>query len=213
MKAMDYIFDREKHVYAYPEFDELIKDIIRFFNGTPIQPLPPLERFEGVGVYALYYTGKSSLYRELYEINRIEYKQPIYVGKAVRSGSRQSRIATGASFELYRRLMDHTKSIGLASGLSIDDFVCRFMILEGGASSFTAAVESAIIKYYKPLWNCLIDGFGNHDPGKGRYNQQISDWDVLHPGREWAQKCAPSDASIAGLKKSIKVFFASYRND
>lgn len=35
----------------------------------------------------------------------------------------------------------------------------------------------------------LIDGFGNHDPGKGRYNQMRSRWDTLHPGRSWAVKC------------------------
>ncbi len=41
---------------------------------------------------------------------------------------------------------------------------------------------------HNELKNCLrgnkiIDGFGNHDPGKGRYNQLRSRWDKLHPGR------------------------------
>lgn len=35
----------------------------------------------------------------------------------------------------------------------------------------------------------MLDGFGNHDPGKGRYEQAKSAWDVLHPGRAWADKC------------------------
>jgi hypothetical protein len=26
-------------------------------------------------------------------------------------------------------------------------------------------------------------------PGKGRYEQAKSDWDVCHPGRAWAEKC------------------------
>lgn len=55
---MNFTFDRSKHVFYSPEFEELIKDTIRFFNGTPIQPLPPLESFDGAGVYALYLLGK-----------------------------------------------------------------------------------------------------------------------------------------------------------
>lgn len=55
---MTFTFDRSKHVFYSPEFEELIKDTIRFFNGTPIQPLPPIEIFEGAGVYALYYMAK-----------------------------------------------------------------------------------------------------------------------------------------------------------
>lgn len=42
---------------------------------------------------------------------------------------------------------------------------------------------------FHPLWNVAIDGFGNHDPGKGRYEQAKSDWDVIHPGRTWAARC------------------------
>jgi hypothetical protein len=34
----------------------------------------------------------------------------------------------------------------------------------------------------------VLDGFGNHDPGRGRYDQQKSAWDVIHPGRQWAGK-------------------------
>ena len=38
------------------------------------------------------------------------------------------------------------------------------------------------------VWNIVLEGFGNHDPGSGRYNQQRSAWDVIHPGRYWAEK-------------------------
>jgi hypothetical protein len=44
---------------------------------------------------------------------------------------------------------------------------------------------------FSPLWNWVLDGYGNHDPGSGRYNQQISPWDILHPGRTWAKKLKP----------------------
>ena len=49
-------------------------------------------------------------------------------------------------------------------------------------------VEASLIRLYMPIWNCCIDGFGNHDPGSGRYNQAMSDWDILHPGRPWAKR-------------------------
>ena len=50
-------------------------------------------------------------------------------------------------------------------------------------------IEAALVKLTRPVWNSTVDGFGNHDPGSGRYQQAKSDWDVLHPGRKWAKKC------------------------
>ncbi len=32
---MEKVFDREKHTYKSDAFEELIKDTVRFFNGTP----------------------------------------------------------------------------------------------------------------------------------------------------------------------------------
>lgn len=106
-------------------------------------------------------------------------------------GWRQARRAKkpNDSHELYLRLCDHTKSIVQARNLDLDDFHCRFMILENESSDLIGTVEAALIRYYTPVWNSLIDGFGNHDPGKGRYNQAKSEWDILHPGRQWADKC------------------------
>ncbi len=207
---MEYSFDRSKHVFHSPEFEELVNDTIRFFNGTPVQPVPPIEKFEGTGVYALYFIGKGSLYNQFHEINRLEYRQPIYVGKAVPRRWRQGRECSSKSNELYRRLCDHAKSIAQAENLYIEDFLCRFMILENEASNLIGTVEAALIRHYQPLWNCLIDGFGNHDPGRGRYNQEISEWDVLHPGREWARKCALSLVDIEILKQKIANYFQVY---
>ena len=60
---METVFEREKHIYKSNAFEELIKDTIRFFNGTPVQALPLLVRFHGTGVYAIYYTGKNDYYK------------------------------------------------------------------------------------------------------------------------------------------------------
>lgn len=209
---MEFSFDRSKHVFHSPEFEELIKDTIRFFNGTPIQPMPPLEDFEGTGVYALYFIGKNGLYKDFHDINRLDFRQPLYIGKAVPRGWRQGRTATSSSHELYRRLCDHTKSIQAAQNLEINDFLCRFMILENAASNLIGTVEAALIRHYQPLWNCIVDGFGNHDPGSGRYNQERSEWDTLHPGRNWANRCAESSKSIDDILKDVEHYFMDFNN-
>jgi Eco29kI restriction endonuclease len=207
--SMEIVFEREKHIYKSEAFDEIIKDTIRFFNGTPVHKLPPPVKFEGTGVYAIYYTGKLKYYSEIYQKNRLEFHQPIYVGKAVPTGWRQARdVQEGfSSHELFGRLREHGKSIDAVRNLNVEDFSCRFMILEGSASHLIGTVEAALIKYYKPIWNTKIDGFGNHDPGSGRYNQAKSDWDVIHTGRGWADKCVGKSATLAVVEKKIKEYF------
>ena len=185
-------FDRKKHVYRNDAFVELVKDAVRFFNGTPVLTLPPPESFQGTGVYALYYTGKNPLYAKYGEINRLAYKTAIYVGKAVPTGWRQARTSynpLNQSRELCNRLREHNRSIRATSGLSTQDFMCRFMIFEDAGSDMIGTIEAALIKLHTPLWNSTVDGFGNHDPGSGRYEQARSEWDVIHPGRQWALKC------------------------
>lgn len=184
-------FDRNKHVYHNEAFVELVKDAVRFFNGTPVHELPPPERFLGAGVYALYYIGDNPLYTRYKELNRLSYDFPIYVGKAVPSGWRQSRISDSESTqsnELYRRLIEHSRSVSSGDGLSLSDFSCRFVIFESEGSDMIGSIEAALIKLKRPLWNSCLDGFGNHDPGSGRYEQARSDWDVIHTGRVWADR-------------------------
>lgn len=185
-------FDRRKHVYRNDAFVELVKDAVRFFNGTPVHTLPPPESFLGTGVYALYYIGKYPIYNRYADLNRLSYRYPIYVGKAVPKGWRQARVSDNAmnqSRELYIRLMEHSRSVALGAGLNHEDFMCRFVIFEDAGSDMIGTIEAALIKINRPLWNTAVDGFGNHDPGSGRYQQAKSDWDVIHQGRAWADKC------------------------
>jgi len=203
---MENEFDRSKHVFYSEAFAELIKDTMRFFNGTPVHKLPPPENFTGTGVYALYYIGKSKYYRPIYDVNRIGFNQPIYVGKAVPRGWRQGRIQE-ATNELYRRLCDHMNSIEQAANLQVSDFKCRFMILEDAAADMIGTVEAALIRYYTPIWNNMIDGFGNHDPGSGRYEQAVSDWDVLHPGRLWASRLNGQALPLETVEQKLKYYF------
>ena len=176
-------FDRNEHVYRNGAFTELVKDAIRFFNGTPVHILPPPTPFLGTGVYALYYIGKNPLYKRYADLNRLSYDYPIYVGKAVPKGWRQARSSDNKlnqSRELIGRLREHSKSISLGSDLLLEDFMCRFVIFEAEGSDMISTIEAALIKLNKPLWNMAVDGFGNHDPGSGRYEQAKSDWDVIH---------------------------------
>ena len=203
------VFNREKHVYPANDFAEIIKDTIRFFNGTPVHKLPPPENFIGAGVYALYYIGRSPYYKSLYSQNRLSFTQPIYVGKAVPRGWRQARVQE-ASNELYARLSEHHNSINSANNLNIDDFYCRFMILEAASVDMIGTVEAALIRQYHPVWNSCINGFGNHDPGSGRYDQAKSDWDILHPGRTWADRLNGAHPSNQDIEKKVKSFFEGH---
>ncbi len=205
-------FERSKHVYRNDAFVELVKDAVRFFSGTPIRELPPSESFQGTGVYALYYTGRTGIYAKYGELNRLAYSHPIYVGKAVPKGWRQSRTADAQapnSRELVSRLRQHSRSIALGSGVELPDFMCRFMIFEDAGSDMIGTIEAALIKLHKPLWNSALDGFGNHDPGSGRYNQAKSDWDVVHAGRKWAARCQGEHKPLKSIMSKINTHMNS----
>jgi Eco29kI restriction endonuclease len=64
-----------------------------------------------------------------------------------------------------------------------------------------------LIKLNQPLWNVAMDGFGNHDPGRGRYEQAKSDWDVIHPGRTWAERCKGVCKSESAIRLKIEHHF------
>jgi hypothetical protein len=92
-------------------------------------------------------------------------------------------------------------------GLDIAHFSCRFVIFEEGGSDMIGTIEAALIKHHLPLWNTVVDGFGNHSPGEGRFNQRKSDWDVIHPGREWAAKCRGVATPLEDVEANIERYF------
>lgn len=205
-------FDRSKHVYRNDAFVELVKDAVRFFNGTPVHELPPTESFTGSGVYALYYIGKFPIYKKYSELNRLSYSHPIYVGKAVPKGWRQSRVShkeQDTSKELIGRLREHSRNINAGRGLNPKDFMCRFVIFESDGSDMISTIEAALIKIHRPLWNVALDGFGNHTPGVGRFQQARSDWDTIHPGRAWAEKCTGIPTPKSRVLENIEAFMSS----
>lgn len=174
----------EDHIFKSESFLELINEAVEFMIKTPMESLAPSVKFDGAGVYALYYSGNFPMYKKIFSKNK---DLPIYVGKAVLPGWRQGRSAhKEKDSALYRRLSEHARSIDAAENLDLKDFTCRFIVLLNQQADLISTVEAALTRRYNPLWNSHIDGFGNHDPGKGRYEQAKSEWDVLHPGRIWA---------------------------
>jgi hypothetical protein len=57
--------------------------------------------------------------------------------------------------------------------------------------------ERFLIEHHQPLWNVCLDGFGNHDPGKGRHQGEITWWGALHPGRVWAARLRQTRTAAA----------------
>ena len=173
----------------------------------PVERLGQLEPFRGAGIYAIYYTGDFEPYEAIAARNQDgRFEVSLYVGKAVSPGARKGNFglceATGSS-SLLKRLGEYSKSIGAAVNLDILDFHCRFLVTE---DIWIPLGEALLISKLSPLWNKLIDGYGNHDPGKGRYNQERSRWDALHPGRKWALKCQERAESSDEIAKEVKSF-------
>lgn len=168
--------------------------------------LVDLQPFAGAGIYALYYQGCFAAYDKLATINRTQGETvPIYVGKAIPAGGRKGVadvISAKPTKALFKRLTEHAESIR-ATELNVEDFSCRHLVVD---DIWIPLGESLLITRFSPLWNLLLDGFGNHDPGAGRYNGLIPKWDVLHPGRAWASRCKPRSETAKQIGAEAKAW-------
>lgn len=166
-----------------------------------MHPMAELSRFHGAGVYAIYYHGKFAAYAAIRSVKG-EREIPIYAGKAVPAGARKGEV--GLDDEpgevLYKRLKEHADSIRAASNLRIDDFSCRYLVVD---DIWIPLGEALVIARFSPTWNNLIDGFGNHDPGKGRYAGLRPRWDTLHPGRKWALNCQERTETMEQIEREV----------
>lgn len=178
--------------------------------ARPRSSLPPAEKFVGAGVYAIYYFGPFEPYRPIAERNKANDGQdtPIYVGKAVPKGARKGGVGLDSEpgTVLYDRLAEHAESIRLAKNLNVEDFFCRYLAVD---DIWIPLGENLLIEMFSPLWNRLIDGFGNHDPGKGRYQGKVPAWDILHPGRAWAKKLQPGK-DVNTIQDSVSEYFTKH---
>jgi len=153
---------------------------------------------------------------------------PIYVGKSDPPGSRKGIFsdAAGPSVEeegeevaekeaeelltetpkhrkLFLRLKKHATSISMTRNLRLEDFKCRYMLVD---EIWVPLGEARLVARFRPLWNVLIEGFGSNPEGGGRKDTARSVWDILHPGRKEAlgiQVSSTIESSIVGsLRKA-----------
>ncbi|MGO6748057.1 Eco29kI family restriction endonuclease [Rhizobium ruizarguesonis] len=177
-------------------------------------PITNIPAFDGAGIYVIYYRGAYPIYAPISEANAEELRWPIYIGKAIPSGSRRgsSLFSETKGRWLFNRLGEHRESISLVERHSPDDlkaadFIAKFLIVD---DIWIPLGESLLIATFKPLWNRVLDGFGNHDPGSGRYNGLRPLWDVLHPGRGWAMKCQERPESLEEIQQRVTTFLQEH---
>ncbi|MFF4988967.1 Eco29kI family restriction endonuclease [Streptosporangium saharense] len=181
----------------YNPLDEknLAQSVADALERERVHCLPPVP-FAGPGLYALYYVGDFELYAPLGEMCRRGAQPeglsigpeavPIYVGKAAAGGSRHGNLKSLKDKTLSDRIRKHTRSIeAAASTLKAQDFRVRYLRVK---DIWIPLGEYGLLQRYTPIWNRVLDGFGNNDPGRGRSDQARSPWDTLHPGRSWAEK-------------------------
>jgi hypothetical protein len=149
--------------------------ICRELEHQPVIPLGPLvDRFDGSGLYAIYYHGhRIKLYRRLSGL-----KIPVYVGQALSHNS-ATGIAVRDPRPLWGRLRDHYASIG-SSDLSAAEFGVRLLRLPDVHADLG---ENGLRVFYQPVWNAILTGFGSHEQGSSTRRGARSKWDTVHPGR------------------------------
>jgi len=171
-------------------------------------PLGSTDLPDGAGVYAIYYCGTFPAYAVVRcDTDPAADAQPIYVGKAIPKGGRKGGLGLNAaqSSALRNRLRKHAASINECRNLELADFRVRLLVVD---DIWIPPGENILIDSYKPVWNLALDGFGKNDPGTRRKTQFRSPWDVVHPGRAFAEKLAMSPASHGFLLARIGDFLA-----
>lgn len=183
----------------------LAKSVAEALLDKNVDSLGTLPNFDGAGIYAIYYNGSCKPYQVLAARNAKAANWPLYIGKAIPSGGRKGAALfseiTGR--HLFNRLKDHADSVRAANNLNIEDFQCRYLAID---DIWIPLGETLLIAHFKPVWNLYLEGFGNHDPGAGRYQGLRPMWDVLHPGRAWAAKCQARPQTANELGKHVAEF-------
>lgn len=171
--------------------------------------MPPRERFSGAGIYAIYYTGDFPAYGAVAAKNRDgQFALPIYVGEAVREGSRKGGLLSDdkPTYKLHARLREHARSIEQAANLAIEQFHYRHLEVD---DIWIPLGEALMITTFSPVWNKKLEGFGIHTPG-GNRPQTTSPWDTLHPGRPFVQRVRllPNPVDQEGWMRIVREYLA-----
>lgn len=188
------------------ELEALGGSLIRAMERRPLESLRKIAKFNGSGIYALYYIGHEYPYAELGEFNRLhDCRLPIYVGRAKDPGARQGISPFEPVTEplLHDRVREHKNSIlniekskTAHIPLMLDDFMARALVC---LPLWVPLAEAMAIRLDQPLWNSALPGFGIHAPGKGRDKQKRSRWDQMHAGRKFAMNLPENGQSAEAL--------------
>jgi hypothetical protein len=180
--------------------------ICQELERQPLVPLDPLVGgFQGSGLYAIYYNGRTvPLYRPL-----TGTRIPVYAGQALSHNS-ATGVAVRARRPLWGRLRNHHASIG-GSDLSAAEFGVRLLCLPDVHADLG---ENGLRVFYKPVWNAILSGFGGHEQGPTTRQSARSKWDTVHPGRNRTFGADKHDRAelIRAVGKHIAVQIASYQN-
>ncbi|TAK20646.1 MAG: Eco29kI family restriction endonuclease [Chloroflexota bacterium] len=201
----------DTRTYDPLDYENLAASCVQELMRRGPYQLPIGARFDGAGVYALFYRGDFEPYRP---ISSSDATVPIYVGSAVSAGTRKGIIEAPDDFVaigpvLFRRLQHHVRALTATPNLRIDDFLCRFIVVR---PLWTEMVERFLITHYRPIWNLVLDGFGNHDPGAGRHQGEVPWWDAMHPGaRKWAARLRQTRGE-ADARERLRAHLTSREN-
>ncbi|MCO6009267.1 Eco29kI family restriction endonuclease [Actinoallomurus purpureus] len=182
---------------------QIANTICETFERQPLVSMAyEIPRFEGSGLYALYYRGHSvDLYLPLASL-----QIPVYAGQALSSNS-----ATGERvrerYPLHSRLKQHRLSI-LEGGLPITEFRFRALLLPDVHADLG---ENALRVGYQPVWNSKLKGFGSKEQGSTTRQSKKSKWDTVHDGRRRTHGGVIHD--VEKLKEQVRAHIAQQVSD
>lgn len=190
------------------EKSNLAESIARSILDSEVKRLDDTSRLIGAGVYVIYYSGKLDLYAPVAAKNvGGVFGQPIYIGKAIPKGGRKGALSEDAAAKgtaLRDRLAQHLASVSEGEGLKAKDFHYRCLVVD---DIWIPLGENMLIERFRPVWNLVIDGFGNKDPGRRRADQYRSPWDVIHPGRNFTPKLGVNPIPAEEFINSLRTFY------
>jgi Eco29kI-like restriction endonuclease len=184
--------------------DALTKVFVNELTSRPEVVLSEVDprAVEGPGLYALYYRGDFGLYRPVAEAGT---GWPIYLGSALPSGSRTGRVRKARKPPILDRLERHAHSVASATNLDEWHFETRWLEVD---EPFIILGEILLLRFYRPLWNSTVPGFGAKVVGGRRTGGRMSKWDTLHPGRE-GMGTAPG-ATVAQIEDEVATHLSQF---
>jgi hypothetical protein len=182
----------------------LTKVFVNELTSRPPIVLPEVNPaiVRGPGLYALYYSGTFEPYSRVASAGT---GWPIYLGSAMPPGSGTGRIHRIRKSPILERLERHAKSVTAAENLEEWEFKARWFEVD---EPFIILGEILLVRFYRPLWNSAVRGFGNKNVGGKRTGGRMSNWDTLHPGR--AGTGTSPGASVHQIEDEVATHLAEF---